>query len=140
MVLTPTYHVFKMYAPFQNATCIPLEIQTATRDVEGGKMAQMHDGSVPFVSATAAITSAGTTIIALANTSLTDTQQVNIALGNTKAQTVSGEILTAEHVSDFNDFQHPERVTRKTFNGANLKRNALCTTLPPMSIVTLEVQ
>lgn len=140
MVLTPTYHVFKMYAPFQNATCIPLEIQTATRDVEGGKMAQMHDGSVPFVSATAAITSAGTTIIALANTSLTDTQQVNIALGNTKAQTVSGEILTAGHVSDFNDFQHPERVTRKTFNGANLKRNALCTTLPPMSIVTLEVQ
>ena len=100
-------------------------------------MAQMHDGSVPFASATAAITPAGTTVIALANTSLTETQQVNIDLGTPNAKTVSGEMLTAKHVGDFNDFEHPERITRKPFNGAKLKGDALHTTLPPMSIVTL---
>ena len=30
MVLTPTYHVFEMYVPFQGATFLPAEVQTPT--------------------------------------------------------------------------------------------------------------
>jgi len=30
MVLTPTYHVFKMYVPFQDATFVPITFQSGT--------------------------------------------------------------------------------------------------------------
>ena len=46
MLLTPTYHVFHMYKPFQEATSLPLDIKTATYAY--GKE------SVPQVSASAA--------------------------------------------------------------------------------------
>lgn len=140
MVLTPTYHVFKMYTPFQNATYVPLDIQTSTRNVKGGKMHNMEDGSVPFISATAAKTVSGTTVIAIANTSLEKAQQVAVNLGSIKAKSVGGEILTAKSVSEYNDFDNPERITRKPFDGAKIKKNTLDVKLPPMSIVTLELK
>jgi alpha-N-arabinofuranosidase len=30
LVLTPTYHVFRMYVPFQNATFVPLTLNAGT--------------------------------------------------------------------------------------------------------------
>lgn len=140
IVLTPTYHVFKMYTPFQGATAIPLDIQCGLRDVKGGMMYRTKDGVVPFVSATAARTVSCTTVIALANTPLKESLRVAISLGIIGASTVGGEILTAGNVAEYNDFDHPERVSRKPFHGARILGSTLGVKMPPMSIVTLEVR
>ena len=63
-----------------------------------------------------------------------------VNLGSIKAKSVGGEILTAKSVSEYNDFDNPERSTRKPFDGAKIKKNTLDVKLPPMSIVTLELK
>ncbi len=51
MILTPTYHVFKMYQPFQDATYLPAELSTP-QYTRGG-------ASVPAISLSAARTAVG---------------------------------------------------------------------------------
>lgn len=131
MVLTPTYHVFRLYTAHQNATYIPLDIATKNRTVGDGR-------SVPMVSATASMKD-GITTITLVNTDLTEDATITIPLGNLKASKVSGEILTAKSVDSHNDFDHPNDVNTATFTNAKIKSGTLSTTLPPMSIVTLTI-
>ena len=59
MALTPTYHVFQMYIPFQGATFLPTEITTP--DYSLGQL------TVPAVSVSAARDTAGNLQLALAN-------------------------------------------------------------------------
>src|SRR5690606_40313398 len=59
MALTPTYHVFHMYRPFQGATFLPTDVSTL-RYTHG-------DVSVPAVSVSAARDSKGKSHLALAN-------------------------------------------------------------------------
>ncbi len=60
MILTPTYHAFKMYVPFQDATALPLKLS----NVPDYKLGEM---SVPAVSATAAKAKDGHVYLALVN-------------------------------------------------------------------------
>jgi alpha-L-arabinofuranosidase len=59
MVLTPTYHVFHMFIPFQDATLLPTDL--AVQRYALGKF------SVPAVSVSAARTRTGSLIVALVN-------------------------------------------------------------------------
>ena len=60
MLLTPTYHVFEMYKPFQNATLLPAELTTP--DYKHGEVA------IPAVSVSAARGKDGSLVLALVNT------------------------------------------------------------------------
>ncbi len=132
MVLTPTYHVFHLYTAHQNATYIPLDINTRHRSVGDNR-------SVPVVSATAS-TKDGITTITLTNTDLTEVADISIPLGNLKVSKVSGEILTATSVDSHNNFDHPNDVNIAPFSNAKIKKGTITTTLPPLSIVTLTVK
>ena len=130
MVLTPTYYVFKMYVPHQDAKLIPLTLDTRYRSVRDGRM-------VPVVSATASEKD-GKVTISLTNTDLTEACDINIPLEGIKASKVaSAEILTSNDIRDYNDFGQPEKVTLKEFKGAKINKGALNLTLPAKSIVTL---
>lgn len=129
MVLTPTYYVFKMYAPHQNATVIPLDIATDTRSVRGNR-------TVPTVSATAS-TKDGEINITLTNIDLENPVDVTIPLAGLKAGKVNGEILTATNIDDFNDFGKEEKITIRPFKGAKISKGNIQLTLPAKSIVNL---
>lgn len=140
MVLTPTYHVFKMYVPHQNALYVPLDIQTSKKSVRGGR-------TIPAVDATASIKD-GVLTITLANTNLTEPADVTIPSDVTmtvngkkssKFHNVSGEILTADKISDYNDFSSPKKVTVKPFKKFKLSKKDLSVSLPPKSIVNLSI-
>lgn len=128
MVLTPTYYVFKMYKPFQEAQNIPVSITCEKRD------------SVPTISCSAAKTQKGTYAIALSNTLLDKKQEVAIDLSGAKATGVTATVLTAKNVADYNDFEHPDVIKTAEFKGAKIKRGIITATLPPMSIVVMEVK
>ena len=130
MVLTPTYYVFKMYVPHQDATLIPLDIDSPVRKVRDNRY-------VPMVSATASEKD-GKVTISLTNTDLSDSFDIRIPLDKVKASKVlSAEILTAADIRDYNDFGKPEKVTLEQFKGAKINKGTLTLSLPAKSIVTL---
>lgn len=131
MVLTPTYYVFKMYVPHQDAKLIPLSVNTTYRKVRDNRL-------VPVISATASEKD-GKVAISLVNTDLNEPCEIDIPLGNIKAKNVKGEILTSTNIADYNDFGQPEKVTLKAFNGAKINKGSLKLTLPAKSIVTLQL-
>ena len=130
MVLTPTYYVFKMYVPHQDATLIPLDIDSPVRKVRDNRY-------VPMVSATASEKD-GKVTISLTNTDLSDSFDIRIPLDKVEASKVlSAEILTAADIRDYNDFGKPEKVTLEQFKGAKINKGTLTLSLPAKSIVTL---
>ncbi len=147
MVLTPTYHVFEMYKPFQEATYLPLDITpNPTMQVRHEMNKEMdttkENGyrTLPLISASAAKTTSGSIIISLTNVSLDKKQEVAIRLNGFKGKNVSGRILTSKSVADFNDFDHPDRVQPTAFKDAKLKKDQLTVKLPAKSLVVLEVK
>ena len=132
MVLTPTYHIFKMYKDFQEATYLPLDLQCRNTTVSNGN-------NIPTVSASAAKTKAGDIVVALANVMLDKSQTISIDLEGVKAKTVNGTVLTSKNATDYNDFDHPTAVQPKDFKDAKLKNGKLEVTLPAMSVVVLKI-
>jgi len=145
MVLTPTYHVFQMYTPFQEATYLPLDMNCETMQVSKAyfkEKAKADTGTrtLPLLSASAAQTKEGDIVIALTNVSLDKAQTVDINLEGFAPKEVSGQLLTAKKADDFNDFQHPERVVPQEFRGAKVKKGTVNVELPAKSIVVIRIK
>jgi len=133
MLLTPTYHVFEMYKPFQNATSLPITL-SAPEYRFGAK-------AVPSVSASAARDAAGKIYIALANLDASRPAELNISIGGTTAaKGVTGRVLTGPAINSINTFEKPDTVKPASFSGAKLKDGQVNVTLPGKSVVVLEVR
>jgi alpha-N-arabinofuranosidase len=132
MLLTPTYHVFHMYKPFQDATALPLDLKTGT--YKYGKW------SVPQVSASAAKTKDGAIVIGLANLDPHQSADISAMIAGLKGGAVRGEIITAEAMDAHNTFDHPDAVHPVAFDGARLANGKLSLSLPPKSVVVLTIQ
>lgn len=131
MVLTPTYYVFRMYRPHQDATFIPFDVTCDSVKID--------KYTLPLISATASKDRAGLVHISLANISLKDAQEVTVNLSEIKAAKVTGEILTSTAINDCNTFDKPDLVKPEPFEGAKLSKNILKVKLPAKSIVALEL-
>lgn len=132
MVLTPTYHTFRMYNVHQDAMYLPL-----TCDSE--KFTDGNGRQCPYVDATASRNSDGVIHVTLTNTSLDEKAEIAIDLGTDKKFKVSGEILTSENMQDHNTFENPEKVKPAAFEGFKFKDGKLIVKMPAMSIVSLEI-
>ncbi|MBE6287450.1 MAG: alpha-N-arabinofuranosidase [Mediterranea massiliensis] len=143
MVLTPTYHVFRMYNVHQDATHLPLDIDCEIMNLDGRRN-KMHDQDIlrtlPMVSATASKDKEGKVHISLSNVDLENAQEITINLGEVKAKSAIGEILTTKNIADYNSFENPEVVKPASFKDAKIKNGVLTVKMPAMSIITLELQ
>ena len=137
MVLTPTYHVFRLYKPFQEATYLPVDLKCDTMKVAGERG---YDRNLPLVSVSAAKTTEGDYVVSLVNVSLDKKQTVRLNLDGLQAKSVSGEILTAGKIDDYNDYEHTTRVQPAAFRDAKLRKGNLEVSLPAMSIVVLRLK
>ena len=144
MVLTPTYHVFQMYTPFQESTFLPVDIESETIEVSKAYFKDKADentGSrtLPLLSASAAKCQDGSVVLSLINVSLDKPQTLDVKLEGFTGKTVKGNILTSKNVADYNDFEHPDRVSPVEFRDAKLKKGVLTVKLPAKSIVVLSL-
>lgn len=132
MALTPTYHAFEMYRPFQDSTFIPVEFKAMTAYTFG-------DVSVPSVTATAAKTSDGKLVMALVN--LDPHKPVNIVaeIKGHAVQSAGGRTLTAPAMDSANTFDEPEMVKPAVLD-VSMKNGRLTLELPAksVSVITLE--
>ncbi|HHX31902.1 MAG TPA: alpha-N-arabinofuranosidase, partial [Bacteroidales bacterium] len=76
----------------------------------------------------------------LVNADLNNEQKIDTQLLGAKAKKVNGQILTTDKIDDHNSFDNPAKVKVKDFNGASLSNGNLSITLPPSSVVMLELQ
>ena len=99
MVLTPTYYVFKMYVPFQDATLLPVTF-------DAGKYTQ-GDVSLPRVDAIAARDASGKVWLEITNLDAEKPAQIDAAIAGVTPKTATGETLTAPAVDSINTFAAP---------------------------------
>ena len=146
MVLTPTYHVFEMYTPFQEATYLPIDLQSDIMAVSKAYFPDKADEEnagyrpLPLLSASAAKTKDGSIVIALTNVSLDADKTIDLNIKGFSAKTVSGRILTSKRVDDYNDFQNPNKVAPADFKDAKLKKGVLTVKVPAKSLVVLTLK
>lgn len=132
MVLTPTYHVFKMYAVHQNAQYIALDFKSPKYTFNGE--------SIDAVSATLSKKD-GAYHLTVSNVDTKNKQTVTLNLSEIKAAAVTkAEILTSKSFADYNSFDNPDVVKTAAFNGAAVKKGVLTMELPPVSIVSVELK
>ena len=139
MVLTPTYHVFEMYKGFQEATYLPLDVESTSKRVRGDSHAK-NGRKIDMLYSSAAKKADGSIILSLSNVSLTEPQEVEISLEGAQAKAVGGRILTCDNVADYNDFENPDRIRPVDFKDAKLKKGVLTVKVPARSIVVLDVK
>jgi len=146
MVLTPTYHVFEMYTPFQEATYLPLDLESETVQCskeyfkEKAKTSDNTTRPCPLLSASAAKTVDGSLVLAVTNVSLDKDQTIDFDIQGYAAKQVSGRILTSKNVADYNDFKSPNVVAPKDYKDAKIKKGILTVKVPAKSIVVLNIK
>lgn len=128
LVLTPTYHVFHMYVPFQDATFLPVSFD-AGAFVNG-------EVKLPKIDAIAAKGKDGKTWLAVTNIDPTGTAQLEVT---TRAKRATGKILTAPKIDSVNTFEAPATVAPKAFS-AKSSGNRIALKLPPHSVAVISLE
>lgn len=130
MLLTPTYHVFRMFNGHQDAVAVPVSFTCDTLQAPSGRL-------YSTLSVSASRTKEGKLLITLANPCLDKPQTVVLTLDAFRPKTVSGEILQAADVRAHNTFDKPRQVEPKAFSGAKIAGSTVTLTLPPASVVAV---
>jgi alpha-N-arabinofuranosidase len=131
MALTPTYHVFQMYIPFQGATSLPTEITTPEY--------KLADETVPAVSVSAARDTSGKLQLALVNLDPNREAVVTAQIAGGSATQAQGRVLTAKTMDARNTVDAPEAIYPVKI-AAERKGSTLMVRLPPKSVSVLRLQ
>ena len=132
MILTPTYHIFKMFSVHQDAELLDLQYDCGNYEHEGDK--------IPKVNASASMDKAGKVHISLCNLDPASNEELECDLRGFSFSTVSGTIITADKMNAHNTFKEPDCVTPQKFSGAVINGSKLKISLPSKSVVVLELK
>jgi alpha-N-arabinofuranosidase len=128
MALTPTYHAFQMYIPFQGATTLPAEITTPNYS--------LGESSVPAVSVSAARDAQGKLVYALVNLDPKREALVTTRVNGGILGKATGRVLTARKMDAHNTPAEPEVVAPVKIS-ATQSKDATVLRLPPMSLTVV---
>ena len=129
MTVTPTYYLFKMMKAHQDA-----ELLDAAYDAES---IETKRGAIPKISLSASEKD-GAVTITVANTSLTDDEELEIALDKEFAS-VAAEYLTSDNMCDVNTFDEPDKIRPQALDAA-LSGSTVKVTVPRMSIAAITLK
>lgn len=130
MVLTPTYHVFKMYLPFQDATFIPVTFNAGTYT--------NGDITLPRVDAIAAKDTSGKLWLELTNIDPNNAVEIEASFIGMNANSATGQTLTAAKVDSVNTFEAPNTVAPKPIS-AKVQGGKLAIKLEPKSVTVVSL-
>jgi alpha-N-arabinofuranosidase len=132
LVLTPTYHAFAMYTPFQDATAVPAKI-------ENNPVYKVDKFSMPTLSATAARGKDGKLYIGLVNSNANQPAELTLQVGANAPKAVKGKLLTAGAMDAQNELGKPAQVVPQAFE-AQAADGKLLIKLPAKSVVVVAVE
>jgi alpha-N-arabinofuranosidase len=131
MVLTPTYHVFEMYAVHHDATRLPVELVTPDYT--------LGDRSMPALSVSASRDKQGVIHVSLVNAHAGQAMTLDCTLAGVETKSVSGRVLAADALDAHNTFDRPDRVEPAAFRGASIDEGRLKVEVPAASVVVLRI-
>jgi len=131
MVLTPTYYVYKLYLPFQDATFVPVTF-------EAGWYTQ-GDVALPRVDAIAAKDTNGKLWLEITNLDPNQPVEVEAGLAGITPKSATGETLTAPRVDSVNTFDAPNTVAPKPIS-VKAQGGKLVLKLEPKSVTVVSVE
>ncbi|MGF7154218.1 alpha-N-arabinofuranosidase [Novosphingobium gossypii] len=132
MVKTPTYWVFDMYKDYQDATVLPVDVQSDWYNKD--------EWTLRAVSASAVRDPRGVLHVGLTNVDPHRERTVTVRLDGVSGSAVQGRVLTAQAIDAHNTFEAPDVVKPVAFTGAVLASGVLTVTLPAKSVVMLDVR
>jgi alpha-L-arabinofuranosidase len=131
MVLTPTYYVYKMYVPFQDATFVPVTFNAG---------AYTHgEITLPHLDAIAAKDRAGRLWVEITNIDPNQPVEIEVSLVGVTPKSAAGETLTASKVDSVNSFEASNTVVPKPIS-AKVQGGKLALKLEPKSVTVISVE
>jgi alpha-L-arabinofuranosidase len=130
MVLTPTYHAFRMYVPFQDAIRLPVSFNAGNYQIE--------NITLPRLDAIAARGKDGNLYVAITNIDPNNTASVDLSFDGHSVDSVNGETLFASSIDAINTFEIPDNVTPQKIN-AKVSGNQVSVTVQPQSLTVLSI-
>jgi alpha-N-arabinofuranosidase len=131
MVLTPTYHVFRMYVPFQDATFVPVTLDAGAYT--------NGDIRLPRLDAIAAKDASGKLWLAVTNLDPEKPAEIEAELAGIRVKSATGETLTAPKVDSVNSFEAPNAVVPKPVS-VKAQDGKLALTLEPKSVTVVALE
>lgn len=132
MVVTPTYHVFRMYRVHQGATMIPVDV-TAPQYKFG-------DASFVALNVSASRDDQARLHLSVVNLDPNRAAEITTTISGGAIRTTTGEILTASAMNSMNMFDRPNTVKPAPYSGYKLQGSQLSLKIPAKSVVVLELQ
>ncbi len=132
MVLTPTYHVFKMYIPFQDAVSLPV-------DVKNVPQYEFDKKTIPAISVSAAKAKDGKVYLAIANTNPHKAETLNVNVKGITAKKAIGQVLTSDKMDTHNTFANPNAIAPKAYS-ATAKGGKLALDIPAKSVIVVALE
>lgn len=132
IVLTPTYHVFRMYNVHQDASFVPTEYDTVGLLSPSGRI-------MPDLSVTASKDAEGRLHVSIANPVHDQAQTVILDFDELKPKNVVSEVLSGPSIQAYNDFGKEPAVAPKPFTDFRKHGKSLTVTVPAASVVCLEL-
>jgi alpha-N-arabinofuranosidase len=132
MAVTPTYHAFMLYQPFQGAQAVPVRVVSPELQSGGSRL--------PAIDVTAARDPAGVLYVAIINIDPRDDAQVDLELLGFTGRRIEGRILTARRMDSRNSLDGRQEVAPASFNGARWQSGRLRVNMPSKAIVRLTLK
>jgi alpha-N-arabinofuranosidase len=131
LVLTPTYHVFKLYVPFQDATVLPVKLEAG----------EYRHGNIelPRIDAIAARDARGKTWLAVTNLDASRPAEIALDVAGANFTRASGETLTAPRVDSVNTIEAPGTVAPRPYQ-AKSSGGKLKLKLAPASVTVVALE
>lgn len=132
MLLTPTYHVMKMYNVHQDAKQLQVSFDGPTYNFEGEKL--------PAISASASKNKEGEVHVSLVNIDAHKSHTINLSLDQFGANKLTGTILSSKDLQDHNSFEAPEMIKPRELKSIKVKKGVAEIELPPFSVLVLKAE
>lgn len=130
MILTPTYHIMKMYTVHHDAQLLPITFESP--------LYSFNNETLPVISASVSKDENGLIHISLVNIDSRKKNKIEINVADLGIEKISGTIVTSENLQDHNTFENPTKIHPVEFKTFKVKKGILEIELPPFSVVVLE--
>ena len=129
ILLTPTYHIMKMYRGHHDSLMVPIAFESP--------MIIADDGEIPALSVSASVNEKGEILVTIANIDIVNPHEILLQSDDALA-ILSSEILSAESVRTYNSFENPSKVTTRRFSVS--MEEGMSFSIPPGAIVALRIR
>lgn len=133
MLLTPTYHIFRMYKHHQGA-------ELAESFVEGNpKVGAEEQCQVPQICESVSVSADGTVNVTVNNLSESEAAPIELFLTEMEPSCVEAAVLSGK-MNDYNTFEEPEKVKEVLFTDYKTEGRKISFTMPACSVIAFRIK